>query len=160
MGKMFLGGMPTEFDVKKLLEAFPSIKEGDTFEHGNVEQIIGVTRNSSRYKSITQAWRKNLLRNENKQVDAIPGFGFKCMSPDERISGGVKGMNSGVKKIARSCNKALRVTTQDPALKSKQDHMQRFGAFIHNEANRFKKEIAPPQPTQQIPLRPMQEVSA
>lgn len=160
MAKMFLGGMPTEFDVKKLLGAFPSIKEGDTFEHAHVEQILGVVRTSNRYKSVTLAWRKNLLRSENKQIDAIPGFGFKCLSPEERISGGAKGINSGVKKIARSCNKALRVTTQDPALKSKQDHMQRFGAFICNEANQLKKEIAIPRPTQQIPMRPIQEVSA
>jgi hypothetical protein len=151
MSKMFFGGMPTDIDVRRLEEAFPKLQEGDDISHEQVEAVIGVDHTKSRYRVVTNAWRKQLLRDSNIELGSVSGVGFRCLKPEERISGSVKGFQQGVRKQMRSVKRSALVRTDDERLMKKQDLLRRYGAAIVNEATNMMKEIEPPKPQAQMP---------
>ncbi|KQP36110.1 hypothetical protein [Pseudorhodoferax sp. Leaf274] len=151
MSKVYFGGMPTEPDVKKLLAAFPDIQEGDEIAHEDIERVIGHKREDNRYRAVVAAWRKRLLNDENQDLGAVSGIGFKCLAPDERISRSVDGFQSGTRKQLRSVRRAQLVRTDDPILTAKQDGMRRYGLALADQAAKMMKEIEPPKPQAQMP---------
>lgn len=153
MSKVFFGGVPTQADVRKINEAFPNLQEGDEISHEQIEQVLGYARTSNRYRTVTGAWRRQLLNDNGQEVGALAGVGFRCLKPDERISGSVKSFQSGTRKQMRAVRKAVVVRTEDPQLRRKQDLMRRFGAAIYAEASSMMKEIEPPHAHKQLPRR-------
>jgi hypothetical protein len=151
MSKMFFGGVPTALDVRKLQEAFPALSPGDEIEHEQIEAVIEVDRASSRYRTVTNAWRKHLLTDANIDIGAISGVGFRVLLDHERISTSVKGFQSGVRKQIRCVKRAILVRTDDEILRRKQEVMNRLGIAIASQATTMMREIEPPKRTQGLP---------
>lgn len=161
MNKLFLGGVPTEVDVRKLREAFATIKEGDEIAHEQVEQVLSLARTTNRYRGVTLSWRKSLQRDHGIQLGAVAGVGFRCLNPQERVSDGVKGFQSGARKQLRAVKSVAMVRTDDPQLQAKQALMRRYGAAVANEVNSMMREIEPPKAVEQLPrLVPKRSTSA
>ena len=152
--KAFFGGVPTEADVRALNERWPALKDGDELSHEEVEAVVKQERGSNRYRSITTAWRRDLLRANNIDLAPIPGVGFRCLLPEERISVSIKGFQSGVRKTMRSVKRSAYVRTSDAILRGKQDLMRRFGAAIYAQSADMAREIEPPAPPKQSPRLP------
>lgn len=150
MGKAFFAGLPTEIDVRKLRAAFPKVSEGDEITHGQLEEALGFPRSKNRYRTVTNAWRKQLF-NEGLDLGAVVGVGFRCLTAPERISGSIKGFQAGTRKQLRSVRRAVVVRTEDPILVHKQDLLRRAGAAIVKEANTLMREIEPPAAARQLP---------
>lgn len=151
MSKLFLGGVPTNADVRKLKEAFPDLTEGSEITHEEVERVVQLSRESSRYRSVTRAWRRDLLTHSGIDLAAVPGIGFRCLDAGERIAASVDGFKSGTRKQMRAVRRSALVQTDDPMLVKKQDVLRRFGAAIAQEAGAMLKEIEPPRAQQQAP---------
>lgn len=106
---LFLGGVPTDPDVKRLIEAFPSLKPGDEISHNDVANVLGVERASGRYRTVTTAWRNHLVKSCNIRLRAINGVGYRVMEAMERVTHNVRGLGKGTKIIRRASDDVRRV---------------------------------------------------
>ncbi len=151
MAKAFFGGIPTSIDVRKLREAFPSLREGDEITHEQVEAVIGSERHASRYRTVTSAWRRELLRNDGIEIGAVIGIGFRCLTPPERIDSSVAGVKAGARKQIRAVRRAEFVKTNDPVLVRKQGILRRLGVAVMQEMTSMAHQIEPPKASPQLP---------
>lgn len=151
MSKLFLGGMPTGPDLRKLADAIGVPVVGQNISHQEVEDCLGHKRDSNRYRTVTTHWRRDLLRDHDVDLEAVPGVGFRVMSAAERVSTGKKGVQQGTRKVLRSITRADLVRTEDPQLQKAQEVLRRYGAAVRFEANRVMREIEPPKPQEQKP---------
>lgn len=154
MSKLFLGGVPTAPDVKKLRKAFPELVDGQDISHEEVESVLNMDSRSSRYRSVTTAWRKEMLNEENIEVSAVAGVGFRCLTGPERLSTNIKGFRAGTRKQGKS----IRRVTMVPAEKlgeqdqAKQLHLMRLGSQIVQQAASVMKQIEAPKSQEQLTL--------
>lgn len=141
---LFLGGVPTEPDVTKLIEAYSALRPGDEVAHDDLAAVIGVSKDSHRYTTVIGAWRKRLLKMHNIDLAPVRGVGFRVLEGMERINAGVKDYGGGVRKIARSEGRIRRVPqetlTQDQQRVS--EHALRHISATVDAARRASKEIA------------------
>jgi hypothetical protein len=146
-GKQYFGGLPTGPDVKLLLEHWPQIKEGQEISHEEVERVLKLKRDETRYRGVTMAWRKHLFRNDNIFVDAIAGVGFQCLDPKGRVENGIKVFRKGTREQWRSIDRLKRVQEKDldPVSQTKRDHVIRLGLAIHAQATDMMRELPKPQ---------------
>lgn len=154
--KAFFGGMPTGVDVRKIDSAFQNLAIGDEVAHDDMERVLGIARTQSRYRTVTNAWRKSKLR-DGVEIGAVASVGFRVLSEVERVNGGWKGAQQGIRKSMRSIKRGVVVRTEEPSLVKKQDLLRRLGAAISAEATAVIREIEPPKPQQQMPKRPKAE---
>lgn len=98
----FNSGIPTAPDVKRLGDAVGVPAIGTVIEYKAVEDAIGSKRDSSRFRSVTEAWRKKLEREHNILVVAIANVGFKFATPSERVENSAMRFKSGLRKIRRA----------------------------------------------------------
>jgi hypothetical protein len=131
MGKLYLGGLPTEPDVRRLREEL-ALREGDEVTHEQIEAILNLPRTSDRYRTITNVWRVRMLKDENMEIAAVPGVGFRCLVPAERVDENVKRFQRGTRQQGRSLNRMRRIhpDTLDHVSKTKLDHAARLGAAV------------------------------
>ena len=80
MSKLFLGGVPTDIEVRLLNEEFGQPEEGQEITHEDVEKTVKLNRKTSRYRAVTLAWRRALLEEHNIQLGAVPSVGFRCLN--------------------------------------------------------------------------------
>ena len=152
MTKLFFGGIPTGPDVKRLCDAFKILTEGQEITHEQVQAVLNLDPRGSRYRSVTTAWRKELLNEENIEISALPGIGFKCLSGSERLTTNIKGFRQGTKKQAKSVRRVtmIRAETLSDAEQAKQLHMMRLGNQLLGQASSLMKQIDAPKPQEQI----------
>lgn len=151
MSKVFFGGTPTAIDVRKLVDVFGVPDVGTEITHEQVEACIGLKRTQTRYRTVTLAWRGSLLREHNVDLSAERGTGFRALAPDERVSAGVVGVQSGVRKQMRSIKRADMAVTDDPVLMHKQNTLRRYGVLLAAESTSLMKTIEPPKAPDQLP---------
>lgn len=151
MSKLFLGGIPTDIDVRKLIDAFGKPEIGAEVTHEQIEEVLGIGRDTNRYRGVTLAWRKKLERDHNIRMGSAAGVGYRSLSPSERISAAIVGTQQGARKQLRAIRSSDRVVTDDPVLQKKQELLHRYGIAIASEANSTMKQIEPPKPSQQMP---------
>lgn len=149
MSKAYFGGLPTQPDVNRLNEAF-ALKVGDEIRHEQIEAVLGVSRNSNRYRTVTNAWRNN-RRMYGLELGSVTGVGFRVLDPAERIDRGYADVRSGVRKQLRAIDRTSAVITDDPALQKKQEVLHRYGLAVRREATEMRKQIEPPKPQAQLP---------
>ena len=153
MSKVHFGGTPTGIDVRKLREAFGEPPPGTDIPHEEVEAALGIDRHSTRYRTVTNAWRKEMLKDHNIAIGAVPNKGFRSLDSGERISGAFAGVNSGTRKIMRSVRSSEHVRTDDPVLGKKQELLRNYGIAVAKEQGAMRKQIEPPKPAQILPRR-------
>jgi hypothetical protein len=70
-GTVFFGGIPTEPDVKKLINTFDVRKmtPGCTIEYSEVAEVIEQKKDSSRWRTVTSSWRKRLEKDHGIFLD-------------------------------------------------------------------------------------------
>lgn len=141
---LFLGGLPTEPDVKRLIEAFETPAEGRIIAHGEIGAIIGHDHRSNRYRSVVGAWRQQLLKLHNIELEAVPGVGYKALAPHERMTASIRGYGRGVRKIGRSVTSIRRVPVErlDADRKRVAEHATRHMEATLTQARADSKSIA------------------
>ena len=157
MTKLFLGGVPTAPDVKKLREAFPEITEGTDFTHEQIEQVIGLDAKSTRYRCDTLSWRKEMLNSHNIEIAAVPTVGFRALTGPERLDTNIKGFRQGTRKQGKSVRRVtmVRAETLSANEQTKQLHVMRLGHAVLSHASSMLKEIEPPKRIEGNPQRPI-----
>jgi len=103
--KMFFGGVPVAPDVKKLLDHF-GIPTPGFIAHEEVEPVLGVGRNQSRYRTVTRAWCDALWDKHNVRQIGCPG-GFKTLMPEERLDYGEYQRTKGVRRFEQAVKEVV-----------------------------------------------------
>lgn len=83
--KPYFRGIPTDIDLKKLMEAFGSAKPGDMIAHEDVAATIGAEYGSNRYRTVVSRWRKAMFATCNLELEARIGVGYAVLNASERV---------------------------------------------------------------------------
>jgi hypothetical protein len=158
MSKPWFGGLPAAIDIRRLDESLGTLKVGDEITHEQVEGILGLTRSDRRYVTVTRAWRVAHMR-DGREIGALRGIGFRVLNEVERVNGGWKGTQEGLRKAMRNIKRAVIVKTDDQMLVKKQDLLRRMSMVISSEATAIAREIEPPKAHQQAKRIPPSDVA-
>src|SRR5262245_53413982 len=99
--KPYFGGIPTEPDVRRLMDRFCAPEPG-VIPHEEIEKEIREESDSSRYRTIVSAWRRRLRREHNIDTSAEPGHGIRILTEPERVDVSKRDLGRGVRGIVRS----------------------------------------------------------
>lgn len=84
VGKVYFAGLPTDMDVRALLEQFGVPTEGQIIAYEQVAEVIRCRPRSGRFKSVTDRWRNRLKREHNIYLRAKDGQ-FTVLDPSARV---------------------------------------------------------------------------
>lgn len=144
--RIFRGGVPTGPDVQILIDAFDA-NPGDEISHVDVAIAIGVTVQSSRFLTVTTAWRKRLFRDRRLQVKSEGGV-FRVLTPDECVSAAAESMN----RIGRATGRTVvRIESVDQtglsqAAQAQHTLLRRHSLALLESAQAACEGIAAPKP--------------
>lgn len=144
-GKLFFGGVPTDADVKALREAYPdgSLTDGREISHEEIERLIEVRRNTSRYRAVTNRWRK-LVENDTGRIVivALRGVGFRVAPNGTKVSLSEDQLRQAGRKARRASILTARVDVSglSEEERSRLLHVQRLSASILASAQLKSKE--------------------
>jgi hypothetical protein len=99
-----------DVDVAQLWKVFPDLlPDGREITHEQLEAVLDMNRAMSRYRTVLEKWRKQLLTERGIWLDGqlAHGRGFVVLTPDEMVRFG----NRGVRAAGRKFRKALAVVS-------------------------------------------------
>lgn len=148
---LFSGAMPTAPDVKRLTEQLGKLSIGQEISHEAVEAILNTERNSSRYRTVTGAWRRLARRDDNLQIEAVPGRGFRVLTGVERLQSSRKKAADGFRKVGRAAREAAAIPDAElnADQRVKRDHFQMVAAKMVSIASAEMK-VELPKPSEQV----------
>jgi len=106
---LFFGGIPTDSDIRLLEETIGIPEIGKIVPYEDVEEILKISKDSSRFKTVTVRWRKKVERDHNVIIGTERGIGFVAKDSASRIDIGSGKLKSGLKSIRRA-NKVVSST--------------------------------------------------
>jgi hypothetical protein len=111
MKNVFFGGVPTEPDVEKLRKEWPEeeLEPGDIIPYDEVCSIIGVKFRQSRFRTVTNAWRKMVEEETNIIIGTEPSVGFRVLSESEKAKLSGSKLRASTRAAKRSYIVAARV---------------------------------------------------
>lgn len=85
---IFSGGVPTAPDVKRLRDNFPdnTLQVGQQVKYGEVEKILGCSKHSYRFKTVTFRWRRLVEKESNVIIGTDTGKGFVILDDHQKLS--------------------------------------------------------------------------
>lgn len=103
---IFTGGLPTGPQVRKLEAHFPDLEamRGEIITHESIETAIGEKRDSNRYRTVTNAWRRKVERATGIVIDGrgeAQGVGFRVLSHGDQVEFGVGQRRAGARRVRR-----------------------------------------------------------
>lgn len=108
MSKPFFGGVPTDTEVQKLVEAYRDAAIDTVLPHEELEKLAGAKRRTSRYRTIITAWRKRMLNEHNVDIGSVWNTGYKVLDPAGRVSAALGNFARGTKQIGVARNRIVR----------------------------------------------------
>lgn len=147
MSPLFLGGMPTDLDVQKLMDAFGVPEVGSLIGYDKIAEVIGHERGEGRWRSITVAWRKKLDRESNLILKAVNNEGYRVLDAKGRVDFGGRVYKSGLRRVYRAsaiCAKTAKNGLTEDEIRVC-DHIQRVGATIRLTAASEAKKLQYPE---------------
>lgn len=104
--KVFYGGIPTDIDIRKLVDAYPMerMKAGDKYTYSEVGKLIGVSQADHRFRTVTNRWRGMVERETGKRIGAYEGEFFRVMTEPEKV----EALQNKRKSIVKQVNKNIR----------------------------------------------------
>lgn len=105
----FTGRVPVNPEVKLLHDHFGRPSKGDNFPHEDITAVIGEQPKTSRYRSITNTWRRQVFRMYGVVIDAVIGEGFKALDDSESLTFSDKKLKESGRKLRKAADAALTV---------------------------------------------------
>lgn len=135
-------GMPTGPDVSALIKAFPDLKIGDRIEYEQIEVILSLERRDTRFRTITNAWRKRLLE-EGKVIHCERNAAF-LVATCEQITARTTGVLQHVQRAAKGQRQALStVRTDNPVELATVEHHGRLLLAIERDTKKARMNVIP-----------------
>jgi hypothetical protein len=144
--RIFLGGIPTESDVRALIDLYGIPAEGTLIPYADVEELLRCDYRSHRFSTVTGRWRRQLKKDHNVAT-GTEGKAFKVLSPDERVTRGKDRTRIALRGIRRSVE-LVETTDKErlsPEMRAEADHLTRCaGALLlaaRVEAGKVKPQL-------------------
>lgn len=150
-------GMPTGPDVTLIRKTYPELQVGDRIEYSAISELLGVPADSSRFKSITTAWRKRELE-ERRVINCEPGVAFVVASFDQITDGTVSMFRHVSRKARRQWKKLATTAPVDEREQSIKEHQMRLCAMTDKDARKSRSIALPSLESAnqvRLPMRPM-----
>lgn len=151
--KGWRGGLPTELDVKRLVEKYGVPAEGVLIPHADIAACIGHPWKSVRYRTVIDAWRRKLRKEFNVDTTVEPSLGLYVLTPPERIVIGKRDSRAGLRKFRRGGARVA--VTPDDGLTAEQRQEREHAAAVvwrlYSSAARELKALEPPKPVPALP---------
>lgn len=143
----FLGRIPTDIDVTKLIEKYGVPVEGTEIPYDEIETLIGTKRRSYRWSSVCKAWRKKLERDHNILLGAYNARCFKVLNPSKRVDTAGAKYKTGIKAIGRAVVIAEKtdVSKLGPEDRKICEHLQKTGSSIRIASVTAAKQLKYPE---------------
>lgn len=111
MSKAFLGGVPTDVDIKRIQESYPGhqLVPGTIIPYHEIESLLQEKRWSNRFKGVTNRWRKMVEEETGHVIGTTPGEGFKVLEDAEKVDMSGSKLRSAARYAKRSYTVASRV---------------------------------------------------
>lgn len=135
-------GMPTGPDVTMLQKMWSDLKVGDRIPYEDVETLLGLKRDSTRWKTVTNAWRER-EEEKGRVIKCDPGVAFFVATTDQ-ILGDTHPTLLSMGRLARKQRK--RVATVQPSNEQEKlvrDHHGRLLSVIEREAKKHRMNLLP-----------------
>ena len=118
-----------EADVDLLLGRFRDlVHDGRVILHSEIEDVLRLRREQSRYKTVTAKWRAILLEEHRVFLDgrAAHGQGFVSLTPDDMV----RYSNRRVRQVGRAIRKAIRVAALPDPSELKSSELRTYQARL------------------------------
>lgn len=162
--QMYFGGLPTGPDIKKLETAFPDMLSlrGTNISHESIEAVLGIRRDSARYKTVCAVWRRKVSRDSGIEIRGdlpeIVGVGLRVLSDSEQLHFGGDLRGRAAKRIRRSHiviggTDDAKLTPEEKRIK---DHGILAARHIHAammESRKFLPSMPEPEETPKRPVK-------
>lgn len=118
MSIVSFGGIPTKIDVDRIAARCGVPKEGETINLRDVAKSVQMDHASNRFRTVMNAWRKQLYREHNLLTVGDGQGGIRVTDPQERIKWAASRIASGRRCIGRavavaSTTDTLRLSTDE-----------------------------------------------
>jgi hypothetical protein len=131
---LYFGGVPTDLDVKKIREVYPEhqMRIGQVIPYSQIVAIIGANYGTSRFFSVTNAWRKKVESETSIILSAQEGTHFRVLSETEKVDLSASKLVSAAKHARRSFVIANRIDVKQISQEDKQrlDHQVNVSSKI------------------------------
>ena len=136
---VFRGGMPTGPDVQKLLEEFPTstLTIGRVITYEEISRVIGVPPKTSRFRTITGVWRKEVENTVDIIMKPHKGQALVILSDSGKLDLASDKYRSATKLAARATVISARIEVKNLTTGERETLtklQQRAAFFAVNEA--------------------------
>lgn len=135
-------GLPTGPDVDMLMRAWPEPKVGDRFEYEAVEKLIGFGRETNRFRTVTNNWRRRWLE-RNCVIECDPSAAFYVASVDQVTAHSYGVLQSVGRKAKRHRRKLASFTPDSDAQRTLIEHQARLMVGIERESRKSRMNLIP-----------------
>ena len=146
--KLFFGGIPTDIDVKRLRESWPEndMKPGDKFSYTAIETVLNESRQSNRFRTITNRWRRVVEHATGTIIGPDNGEGLKVLSETEKLELSRSKLRTSARMGRRSLTVLARTDRRalSEADQAAYDHQQKVSANTIAAANLRQKKLEMP----------------
>ena len=95
----------TDVDVALLMAVFSDLlPDGREIAHEQIEAVLTTNRATSRYRTVTNKWRRDLLNERGVYLDGqmAHGRGFVVLTPNEMVRFGNRSVRAAGRKFRRA----------------------------------------------------------
>lgn len=100
--KQYSRGVPTGPDVDRMVENFGAVPEGESVPCADIEDVLGVRRDQSRYRTVMAAFRRRMFHERNVDIEGNGEGGFVVNTPERRIARAGKMVETGRRVVGRA----------------------------------------------------------
>jgi hypothetical protein len=146
--QVWLAGVSTDIEVDRLNKAFPNLKIGDRFTDEDLEIILELEKDSQRFSTVMDRWRRYCQNRKNLLITRDRITGYHVADDNERTEVAEDTLEKAVGRIDRAV-KILHGTDKykldEPHLK-KHDHISICLGSIKSAyiAEKRKVKVLPP----------------
>lgn len=94
-------GMPTDIDVKKLVERYAIPPIGRTIEYAEIAETIGYPVKSNRWLTVVTSWKKRLYREHGILFGTVNGVAFRVLDNHDHVAVASSKQERGMRQLRK-----------------------------------------------------------
>jgi hypothetical protein len=142
--KVFPQGSSTEIEVSMLMQL--NLEPGEIVGYSRIERTCGVRHGTPRFKTITQAWRRKIFREQKLQSEAVGGIGIRFLTDAQALGKGINDHRLMARTGRRVATRVKAIDTQKlrPLEQKHKELLQQHLRAADSAARKIRKQLAIP----------------
>ncbi len=145
---IYFGGLPTDFEIKKLQETYPptGMKKGQVILYEEIEDLLSLARQNGRFRTVTNRWRKKVEDEHGIILAPQRAEGFRVCDEGEKLGLATNKLKTAGRMARRSYKIAGRVAVGELSIDQRQvyDHLVKRSAAVL-QASKLRPSAALPE---------------